>query len=105
MYSESLFSKEDFLNADVACKLNAIIMDQMDYCCSKPFKSLTSLSKKNEYNRVLNKYILDFDHTWKEKLDKDFNAVVSNYMSGDDCKCENQTVLQTNTTPVLLKKE
>ena len=100
-----MFSKDDFVNPDVACKLNAIIMDKMDYCCSKPFKSLTSLSKRNEYNRVLNKYIEDFDEDWKDKLDANFNAVVSNYMSGDDFKCENQTVAQTNTTPVLLEKE
>ena len=100
-----MFSKDDFVNADVACKLNAVIMDRMDYCCTKPFKSLTSLSKKNEYNKMLNAYINTFNEDWKTQLDNNFNAVVSNYMSGDDFKCKNQTVLQTNTTPLLLDKE
>ena len=80
-------------------------MDKIDYCCTKPFKSLTSLSKKNEYNKILNVYINGFDHEWKTPLDKDFNAVVGNYMNGEDFHAENETVKQFNSTPVLMEKE
>jgi hypothetical protein len=100
-----MFSETDFKNADISCKLNCVIMDKMDYPCTKPFRSLTSLSKKNEYNKILNTYINKFDEEWKTQLDADFNAVVSNYMSGDDFKCENETVAQFNSTPVLIEKE
>ena len=100
-----MFSEADFKTADIACKINAIIMDKMDYCCTKPFRSLTSLSKKNEYNRILNTYINKFDEEWKTTLDNDFNAVVGNYMNGDDFHAENETVKQCNSTPVLMEKE
>ena len=100
-----MFSKDDFVNADVACKFNCVIMDKLDMPVMKPFKSLTSLAKKNEYNRILNAYINNFDENWKTQLEKDFNAVVGNYMSSDEFKCENQSVLQTSTTPILLEKE
>jgi len=105
MFSQSLFTQENFKDANIQCKLNAIIMDKMDYPCMKSFKSLTSLSKKNEYNRVLNQYISGFNEDWKDKLDADFNAVVGNYMSSDHFKCENETVAQFNSTPVLIEKE
>ena len=106
MFSQSLlFTLENFKDADVACKLNCIIMDRMDYPVMKSFKSLTSLSKQNEYNKILNVYIYGFDHNWKEKLDADFNAVVGNYMNGEDFHAENETVKQCNSTPVLMEKE
>ena len=106
MFSQSLlFTLDNFKDADVACKLNCIIMDRMAYPVMKPFKSLTSLSKRNEYNKILNVYINRFDHDWKTQLNADFNAVVSNYMSSDHFKCENETVAQFNSTPVLMEKE
>ena len=98
-----MFSETDFKNADVACKLNAVIMDKMDYPVIKPFKSLTSLSKKNEYNKILNTYINTFNEDWKQTLDRDFTDVMSHYMSQDNFKAEEQSCLHTNSTPILIE--
>lgn len=100
-----MFSESDFKDIDISTKLNCVIMDQMDYPIMKPFKSLTSLSKKNEYNKKLNVYINTFDEHWKETLDKDFIAVSSHYMNQSNFRAENESCLHINTTPILLEKE
>lgn len=98
-----MFSETDFKNADIATKLNAVIMDKMDYVCTKPFRSLTSLSKQNKYNEILNTYINTFDEDWVTTLDRDFNKVMSHHMSQDSFKAENETCLHVNSTPVLME--
>ena len=100
-----MFSETDFKNADISCKLNCVIMDKMDYPIMKQFKSLTSLSKKNEYNKILNKYISGFNEDWKQVLDKDFIAISSHYMGQSNFRAENESCLHINTTPILLEKE
>ena len=99
----SKFTQNDFRDVDIAFKLQVIINDKMDIDIMKPFKSISSLSKKNEYNRVLNTYVNTFDENWKETLDRDFNDIMSHYMNKDDFHAENQSCLQTNRTPVLIE--
>lgn len=98
-----MFTQTDFRNATISYKLNAVVMDRMDYCCTKQFKSLTSLSKKNKYNEILNTYIDTFDEDWVTTLDRDFNNVMSLHMSQDGFRPENETCLHVNSTPVLME--
>jgi len=99
------FSKTDFESEGIAIKLNAVVMDQLDLSPMLPFKKLGSLSKKNLYNKYLHVYIDALPDEWSEKLTRDFNAVIYNYMSCDEFKAELQTTAQVNTIPRFLDND
>jgi hypothetical protein len=98
-----MFTPTDFKNVEISFKLQVIINDKMDIPIMRPFKSISSLSKKNEFNKILNTYVNTFNEDWKQTLDRDFNDVMSHYMSQDGFRAENETCLHTNSTPMLIE--
>lgn len=68
------FSKEDFLNPEVAQRLSVIIMSRMDKNVLLSFSKLTPKDKKH-FNKLMNEYIVSLGIDWKQKVEADFNEV------------------------------
>lgn len=99
------FSKDDFENKEVNQKLLTIINDKLR------ISVLTSFSKLNKrqqayFNEELNKYILELpEENYLKKITDDFNLIMSDILTSDDFKPEQQRVYKSSTTPIEIGKD
>jgi hypothetical protein len=87
-----LFTKEDFMNPEVAQKLSVVIMNQMEKPVLTLFKHLKQREKK-KFNELLNQYINSLGENWVDRLTQDFNETCHDELFDPDnfIKCENQS--------------
>jgi len=92
-----MFSPKDFSETTIRLKLNAIVMDKLLLPPLTSFSKLEGQTLKRKYHNELHQYINSLDENWDDKLTKDFNLIIGDYMSSNSFQPENLFVPTIST--------
>ena len=99
------FSQADFENDELRMKLVVILNDKLMKPILTKYSSLTQREQR-QYNESLNSYIYNLPEDYYiEKITKDFNEIVYDYLTDPKTKIEELPIQNINSISVELTKE